>query len=1020
MRKNISAALVTLAILAATYGMLLLYFSSAGHKTPRAENGFLDLTAWRFSDAGVVPLDGVWEFYPDKLLSPEQFSSSSAYDGGLSPKWIEVPGTWSKQMNKLGMATYRLQVKINDSAPVYGLKTSSIQMSNRIFVNGQAVGGSGNPGEKQSYEAVNRPYAAYFMLKPGWNEIIVQVANHEFPAGSGINESMYLGYAPQISGLRDRALTHSWISATAFLIMGLYFIGLYSQRKNDISLIAFGMVCVFIALFTSTRGERVLFSVFGNIPFWLYLRIQMISAIGAGMSFLLYAYTAFRPFSSKSLVRIGLIVGIVLMVWAIGFIPRFATDLFRQLVTIYATFPLLYGIYVFVRASFHKVEGSVYLAIAAIALNVYALEQNLNVYFAVPVYSLPPFEPFVFLLMLALLMSLRFSNAFRKIEELSIRLLKADKLKDEFLANTSHEFKSPLHGIMHISRSMLDDVNHPPTAEHREKLQLITSITGRLSQLVYDILDFSKLKQGELAVHPTPIDVRPAVEMRVRIYSFLCADRNIRLENRVPANLPYALADESRFGQIVGNLLDNAVKHTENGSIVVTAAENRGMIEVSVQDTGEGIEEQNIPHIFEAFQSFDASAERRGFGLGLSIVKQLVELQHGTISVSSTKGAGTTFTFTMPIADRGRKPETASRAMEPPVVKAPEYALKTPYYLNQNGKHTVLIVDDQFLNLKVLMDALKPLGYNIIAVKNGYEALEQIGKPNRIDLVVLDLMMPGLSGYEVCQEIRKTYTLPELPVLMVTAAIGPQDKVAAFEAGANDFLPKPFDLAELKARIGSLLAMKESLVKAIELEVAFLQSQIKPHFLYNVLNSIVASSYTDAERSRKLTEDLADYLRGSFRFSNAEHRITFEEEFGLIRTYVEIEKARFKDRLRFEVDIEERMFRVSIPPLLLQPLVENAIRHGIGHRVEGGTVKLTAYEAEGEYRFVIEDDGVGIETGMLRRLGQLTVSGSDRRQGVGLLNINKRLKYAYGTGLEMESRPGRGTKVTVRIPAESA
>ncbi len=1016
MKIRIAAVLVTLAILAATYGIFLYYFSQIGSQTPKAENGRLDLTAWRFADDGVVPLDGEWEFYPDMLLAHEDFDPFAAHYSSPAPERIEVPGTWLNRMQTLGKATYRLQVKVGDSASVYGLKTSSIQMSNRIIINGLAAGHSGHPAEMRQYEALNRPYASYFTLTPGWNEIIVQVANYEFPAGSGINESIYLGDAAHISELRDKALMHDWIAVTAFLIMGLYFIGLYSQRKKDTSLLVFGMVCVCFALFTCTRGERVLFSVQGFVPFWLYLRIQMVSALGVGIGLLLYVNTAFRPFSSRWLIRIGVVVGAVLAVWAIGFIPRYATDLFRQLVTIYATFPLLYAIYVFVLAAFRKVEGSLYLIVAAIALNAYALVQNLNIYFAVPVAAIPPFEPFVFLLMLALLMSLRFSNAFRKIEELSVRLLQADKLKDEFLARTSHEFKSPLHGIKQISMSMLDNAKHPPSDEQREKLQLITSITDRLSQLVYDILDFSKLKQGELTVELAPIAVRSAVEMQVQIYSYLCADRNIRLENRVPEHLPYALADESRFGQIVGNLLDNAVKHTEKGSIIVTAAENRGMIEVTVQDTGEGIEARNIPYLFEAFQSFDAPTERRGFGLGLSIVKQLVELQHGTISVSSTIGVGTMFTFTLPITNEGKKSDSSPRLSEQPA-KAPDYAFETPYDLDQKGKHTVLIVDDQFLNLKVLMDALEPLGYNIIAVKNGYEALQQIEKPKKIDLVVLDLMMPGLSGYEVCREIRKTWTLPELPVLMVTAAIGPQDKVAAFEAGANDYLPKPFDMAELKARIGSMLALKESLAKVVNLEVAFLQSQIKPHFLYNVLNSIVASSYTDVERSRKLTADLADYLRGSFRFSNAEHRIPFEEEFSLINTYVEIEKARFKERLRFEVDIAESIFRVSLPPLLIQPLVENAIRHGIGNRVEGGTVKLTAYEAEGQYRFIIEDDGVGIVSGLL---GDLPDSGSSRRQGIGLLNINKRLKYEYGTGLQMESEPGRGTRVTVCIPAESA
>jgi len=1016
MGKRIAAA-VTLAILAATYGLILVYFSPGGKQTPRAENGFLDLTEWRFADDGAVPLDGEWEFYPDKLLSPEDFASFSMYESELTPERIEVPGTWSNRMKALGMATYRLQVKVGDTIPVYGLKTSSIQMSNRIIVNGQVVGNSGNPAEGRNYEAVNRPYVGYFTLKPGWNEIIVQVANYEFPASSGINESIDLGYAKQISGIRDKALAHDWITVTAFLIIGLYFIGLYSQRKDDTSLIVFGLMSVFIALYTSTRGERVLFGVFGNIPFWLYLRIQMVSALGVGMGFLLYVYTAFRPFCSRWLIRIGLIAGAILTLWAVVLIPWLATDLFRQLVTIYATFPLLYAIYIFVLAAFHKVEGSLYLAVAAIALNVYALVQNLNVYFAVPVDSVPPFEPFLFLLMMALLMSLRFSNAFRKIEELTVQLLRADKLKDEFLARTSHEFKSPLHGIMHISRSMLDNANHPPTPEQREKLQLITSMTGNLSQLVYDILDFSKLKQGELAVDPRPVDVRSAVEMQVRIYSFLCADRNIQLENRVPEHLPYALADESRFGQIVGNLLDNAVKHTENGSIVVTAAENRGMIAVSVQDTGEGIEEQNIPHIFEAFQSFDASAESRGFGLGLSIVKQLVELQHGTISVSSTKGAGTIFTFTLPIADRDGKPETSSRALETPIVKAPEYALKTPYYLNQQGKHTVLIVDDQVLNLKVLMDALEPLGYNIIAVKNGYEALEQIGKPNQIDLVVLDLMMPVLSGYEVCQEIRKTYTLPELPVLMVTAAIGPQDKVAAFEAGANDFLPKPFDVAELKARIGSLLAMKESLDKAVDLEVAFLQSQIKPHFLFNSLNAILSFCRTDSKRAEQLITHLSSYLRRSFD-PKPNVFVELQDEMQLVHAYVEIEKARFEDRLAVHFEIDENAIHSKLPSLIIQPLVENAIRHGIMKKEDGGTVRLTVKSNGDGIHVIVWDNGIGIPQDRLR----LLLTGTHHHErGVGLMNIHRRLTHFYGEGLAVHSKEGEWTKVEFRtkspIPA---
>lgn len=978
-----------------------------------AVNGVMDLTSWTFAEDGMIPLNGEWEIYPDRLLTHRDFSSFLMEDA-LKPSRIMVPGSWSGLMPMNGMATYRLQLEINDryASRIYGIKTASIVVSNKLYMNGQLVSSSGNPGEKGEYSALNKPNVSYFMLKPGVNEILLQVANHEFFASSGIIEPIVLGEADQISGLRDKALAHDWITVTAFLIMGLYFIGLYSQRRHDRSLLVFGIVCALIALFTSVGGERVLFQIVGPLPFWLYFRIQIVSAVGGAFGFYLYLYTAFRPYVFKRILQGGLMVGGLLIVLHSLFGPLLTFGAFRQFTTFYVTFSLLYATYVFVLAALERVAGSGYLALAAMALNVLILKQNMNFYFGVPVYELAPIEPFLVLLMLALLMSLRFSNAFHKIEVLSEQLLEVDRVKDDFLARTSHEFKTPLHVVMNISRSMLNDATYPPTVEQREKLQLMTDMTKRLSQLVYDILDLSKLRQGELRMVPAPIDIRSVVEMQVRFYSYLAAERKIQLVNLIPANLPSALADENRLSQVMGNLLDNAIKNAENGSVVITGKESGGKLEIAVQDSGRGIEPQDIELIFQPFKS-PGESQQSGFGLGLPIAKQLIELQHGTLKVSSTPGVGSIFTITMPIADHNSAAKSMLASTEV-VPKSKGYSFDTPYYSNYSGKHTVLIADDQYENLKVLIDALQVLNYRVIAVKNGHEALEQMQQSGKIDLVILDLMMPGMSGYEVCQRIRERYSPLELPVLMVTAAIQPQDKVAAFQAGANDYLPKPFDVEELKARIGSLLAMKESLGRAIHLEVAFLQSQIKPHFLFNVLNSIVASSYTDIERARSMIVDLADYLRGSFRFSNADERVVFTEEFELIRTYVAIEQARFKDRIRFEADIADGAHDLRILPLLLQPLVENAIRHGIGGRPEGGTVTLIAEVSAGDWRFIVVDNGVGIEPERLKSL--LHRAEIHEPQGVGLLNINKRLMHEYGISLELESELGEGTKVTVRIP----
>lgn len=1016
MRKQATAACITIFLLVAAYGIFLTYVSMPKEHIPVATSGVLDLTSWEFAENGVLPLDGEWELYPDKLLTQQDLIPATAGEE-LTAAMIQVPGSWSQLMPTKGMVTYRLRIEMDNVAAstVYGLKTASIQVSNRIMVNGQVVGSSGNPGKQPDYAALNKPYTSYFTLQPGSNELLIQVANYDFRASSGINESLFLGTATQISDLYNRAIIHDWITITAFLVMGLYFLGSFTQRQKDFSIAVFGIVCMCIAVFTSVNGERVLFDVVGPLPFWLYYRIQMVSAAGVGLGFFFYAYSAFRPYCSKWFVRGALIFGVILLVLHVLFGARISLSPFREMSTFYTTFSLLYATYVFVLAALHRVAGSLYLAVAAMASNVQALKQNMNIYYGVRIFEMAPIEPFLMLLMLALLMSVHFSNAFRKIEELSEELLQADKVKDDFLARTSHEFKTPLHVVMNISRSMLNDTVHPPTAEQREKLQLMTDMTKRLSQLVYDILDLSKLRQGKLQITPAPIDIRAVAEMQVRFYSYLAVERQLQLVNHVPAHLPSALADEGRLSQVIGNLLDNAIKHTEHGSIVVTGRLHKDYLEISVQDSGRGIEPQDLALIFDPFKSLHGT-QRGGFGLGLSIARQLVELQSGTLTVSSTPGVGSTFTITLPVAD----PANPAITLPPGAEVAPkqmQYSFATPYYSNHAGKHTVLIADDQYENLKVLIDALQGLDYRVIAVKNGYEVLEQLQQADKVDLVILDLMMPGMSGYEVCQELRTRYSLLELPILMVTATIQPQHKVAAFQAGANDYLPKPFDMEELKARIGSLLAMKESLGRAIQMEVAFLQSQIKPHFLFNVLNSIVASSYTNIERARGMIVDLADYLRGSFRFSNTDERIAFEEEFKLIRTYVDIEQARFRDRIRFESDIAAGALDLRIPPLLLQPLVENAIRHGIGDRLEGGLVTLTVSESDGYWHFVVADDGVGIPPERLQTLLDRVVT--DESQGVGLLNINKRLTYEYGISLQLESTSGHGTKVTVRIPASS-
>lgn len=1013
MIRKLLALLITLAIMVGTYGVMVTVINHVDAGAPTAKHGQLDLTHWNFAKRGTVRLSGDWAFYPNQLLNPKIPATNTKLKTAAT---IAVPDSWTHKMPAFGVATYRLELKVSNTHAIYGLKMQSLQMASRIYLNGVEIGSSGTPAKSAAYVGKNKPFVTFFKMRPGFNDIVVQVANYDLPSGGGMNQPLYLGYADQITSLQDKAMAYDFITITLCVVMGLYFVGLYRQRRKDYSVLFFGLLCLIMGGYSAFSGEKIIYDMIPwTIPDWIILHVQVLSAIGGSLVTLLYVYFAFRQYCSKRLIRLFLICEALLAIGELTLFHNTWTTIGAGIISLYVLITLCYSTSVLVLAALAKEEGGLYTLLAAVGLCFYTMSSNMSIYFGIPVYTIPPIGSFLLVLMFALLISLRFTNAFKQNELMSAQLIQTDRIKDEFLSKTAHEFKTPLHGMISIAESMLDDNAAPLTDVQQGNVGLLSTMAKRLSHLVYDILDFTNLQQGELKVALAPVDVCASVDAILKIYSFI-AREHVQLVNLVPKNLPTALADEDRFRQILGNLLDNALKHTDSGVIQITAIEKQDMVEISVVDSGAGIDEKDLAIIFEPFTSLNKNTDE-SFGLGLSIVKQLVELQQGRVWVASTKGQGSQFTFSLPIADPERNSEYRAAKREKNWVNTtafPDYSFVTPYVSPHKGSDTILAVDDRFSNLKILIDALEKLDYTVVAVKSGEEALWYLENQGEIDLVILDLMMPGISGFDVCQAIRTKYSLLELPVVMVTASIQPEDKIAAFASGANDYLPKPFDMAELRARINSLLVMKESAKKATNMEVAFLQSQIKPHFLFNVLNTIMALSYTNTEQSRKLTADLSQYLRGSFSFGNVQSKVRFNHEFSLIQSYVEIEKIRFKDRIHVEYEISPDAFDVMIPPLLIQPLVENAIRHGITNRMEGGTVYIRGYQQAEYILFEIEDNGVGMTK---KRLDEVLTSAFSEtsRHGVGLQNINRRLKYLYNTELHIESSPDTGTKVTFKI-----
>lgn len=513
----------------------------------------------------------------------------------------------------------------------------------------------------------------------------------------------------------------------------------------------------------------------------------------------------------------------------------------------------------------------------------------------------------------------------RAQQQLVEELRRIDRLKDEFLANTSHELRTPLYGIIGIVESLITQaderyLNH----ETMHNLELILYSGRRLSALINDLLDFSKLKNDDLKLRFKPIDLHSMANVVLRLSKPLIGIKKIEFVNDIPEDFPSVEADEDRLQQVLFNLVGNAVKFTEEGQVRIGAEAKEGMIHVWVSDTGIGIAESEKDRVFEAFHQADGSASRTfgGTGIGLTITKKLVELHGGTVTLETKPGEGSTFTFTLRPSGDPAEPITGLSSLTPRVTTEPEGTPEPiPHPDNESKPFHILLVDDDPVNLHILTNHLS--AYHVVPVSCGSEALRYLNAGNPVDLVLLDVMMPKMSGIEVCEEIRKEHGQLDLPVILLTAKNQVSDLVTGLESGANDFLTKPLSKAELMARVNThlnLLQTRRNLEEVQKRALDHARTAGKADFatsvLHNVGNILNSVNVSCGKISTQLRTSRIDGLSKANRLlqENIDHLNYFltkhEKGKQLPRYYLQLGEilALEKDHLHEEVQrIEKRI-----------------------------------------------------------------------------------------------------------------
>lgn len=407
----------------------------------------------------------------------------------------------------------------------------------------------------------------------------------------------------------------------------------------------------------------------------------------------------------------------------------------------------------------------------------------------------------LFMLLIAFVVFYQTTRIGRLNKELSLAVLQmkeATRAKDQFMSNITHELRTPLNSIIGYTNLLLKK-NHQPETE--KWIQAVNSSGTMLLEIVNDVLDYSKLESGYLHVSREPFQLDDVLANLKNIMSHRADSKGLSLIILKDQSLPGSFAgDEKKLKQVLINLTGNALKFTEKGSVKIEVALQQQIGEqywltFKVTDTGIGISKENLKHVFERFYQVEDRYSKKysGTGLGLPIVKQLVDMQGGTITVNSTPGTGTEFQFVLPFVKADFIPKEEPNLA--PVRRMLQHA----------GKR-ILVVDDHELNRELLELVLKEYQCRVVTAESGIEALEILQKM-KFDLVLMDVQMPELNGMETTHRMRHQLAL-DVPVIACTAFSQPQEKQMCKDAGMNDYLGKPIEENELLALLKKYLNME--------------------------------------------------------------------------------------------------------------------------------------------------------------------------------------------------------------------
>lgn len=706
MRRNLIRAFIILSICFSVLQASSISIYAEPSDMPKADNGVLDLTGWNWEQKGIVDLNGEWEFYWNRLLTPEDFKAEGT---GLKKELIVLPRAWNKfvidgeELTGFGYATYRLTIH-HSKEKILGIKIPRIFTAYKLWANGELIASAGKLGTNDK-EMIPQylPQVKYINPRTDTTELVIQTANFSHRSG-GILESIKLGSADQISELRTRNLALELFLFGSLFIIGFYHIALYIFRTRDRSTLYFGVYSLLISARTLLVDEIYFIHLFPGFSWEAAHKVQTLAYyIGVPLVVMFLKSTFPRDVSDKANKFIQIAAsGFALLVLLTP--ARIFTHI-NPLYQIFSFAVILYVLYIVIVTCIKKREGSYLIGIGMIILVTFALNDMifLSVILAdsdnhllrkfITKGNLSSWGLMIFVFIQSLVLARKFSKSFSKVELLTEQLQqinaslehkvaertlaletskeelkkayqavsRSEKSLKDFMQNVSHDLRTPLSAISGFANAILDGIAEEPQ-QQKQYLKRIIDKVSNLNHMVQELLDLSQLETRQLKFEFSRIPVKSLIESISEKYKIDMLNQNINFQvhcsdfqdSGSKTGSLFLMIDYQRLERVFGNLLNNALKYSPEGSPIelnFSLTSDRRQLLVEISDKGIGISEEDLPHIFQRF--YMVSKARQGGttsrGLGLAIVKEIMEYHNGRIWVESKLGQGSRFFFTLPV-----------------------------------------------------------------------------------------------------------------------------------------------------------------------------------------------------------------------------------------------------------------------------------------------------------------------------------------------------------------------------------